>query len=78
MLRTPVLLILFVSILVAFGLVMLASASGVRGVELYGDPMFFVKRQILWLALALLAGVVAAHIDYRHWQTLAVPLLLLS
>ncbi len=74
--RVTTLLVLIVAVLMALGLVMLASASGVKAIELCGDPMYFVKRQLLWLAVALLAGGIISRIDYRHWRTLAVPLFL--
>jgi cell division protein FtsW len=76
--RVTTLLLLIVAVLTVFGLVMLASASGVKAIELYGDPMFFVYRQLLWLALALLVAGVISRIDYRRWRYLAVPVFILS
>ncbi len=76
--RVTTLLLLFVAVLTAFGLVMLASASGVKAIELCGDPMFFVNRQLLWLAVAALAACVISRIDYHLWRALAVPLFIVS
>lgn len=76
--RVTTLLLLIVAVLTAFGLVMLASASGVKAIELCGDPMFFVKRQLLWLALAALAAGVISRIDYHWWRTLAAPIFIVS
>ena len=56
-----------------FGIVMLASTSGIKAQALYGDPQYFVKRQVIWGILALLAGAIAARVDYHYWRFLAVP-----
>ncbi len=57
---------------------MLASTSGIKAQAIYGDPQYFVKRQIVWSILALLAGVLAARMDYHHWRFLAVPIFALA
>lgn len=72
--KTPTILVLIVLLLLGFGIVMLASTSVAKAIELYNQPHFFVKRQFLWLSLALMAGFVAAHIDYHRWRSLALPL----
>ncbi len=69
---------LIVAALVGVGLVMLASASGVRAETLYSDPYFFIKRQIIWLGIALCAGFVIVRIDYHLYYKLAIPLALLA
>lgn len=67
-----------VLILVALGLVMLASTSGALGEARHGDPHYFVKRQVLWLAIGLCVGTVSARIDYHAWRKYALPLAALS
>jgi cell division protein FtsW len=53
-----------VILLLTVGTVMVASASFFhRSVE--GDPYFFLRRQALWLPIAILSGVLAARLDYR-------------
>jgi len=71
--KTSTILVLIVLCLMVFGIVMLASTSGIRAQALYGDPEYFVKRQILWGLMALLAGVIACRVDYHRWRFLAVP-----
>ncbi|MGD9612604.1 MAG: putative lipid II flippase FtsW [Kiritimatiellia bacterium] len=70
-----VILILVVGLLVIFGLVMLFSTSGPQGEKIAHNPYYFVQRQIVWLALGLVAAVVAAKVDYRLWLKAAWPLL---
>ncbi len=53
-----------VILLLTIGTVMVASASFFhRSVE--GDPYFFLRRQVLWLPIAILSGVLAARLDHR-------------
>ncbi len=70
--KTPTVLILIVLLLLGLGIVMLASTSGIKADELYGDPNYFVKRQVAWLLLATIAGWLACKIDYHYWRPLAL------
>ena len=72
--RTTSLFIAIVLILVTLGVLILASASSAR----YEDATYFVKRQLIWLAVAFCAATVAARVDYRRYQHLAVPIAALS
>jgi len=68
--KTVSILIIAVMILVTIGIVMLASTSGVRG----GDPYFYTKRQLIWIALSIGVCIVCAKIPYRFWRSAAIPL----
>ncbi len=63
-------LVIAVLALLVLGLVMLFSTSAfVR--DHHGHPMppgFFVKRQIMWLLVGVMAGSFAAVLDYHFWQ----------
>lgn len=61
------LLILVVLALSSLGLVMLASVSAFAPAN-QGDPMFFIKRQALWLLLGVVVCVVASRVDYHFWM----------
>lgn len=76
--KLPTILISIVLILVAVGLVMLASTSASLGLQRHGDPNYFVFRQFVWLLLAVCAAVVSARLDYHQLKWAAVPLLGLS
>ena len=66
--RHSVHLMLFtVAGLVALGIVMLFSTSAFA-LESHGDMFFFVKKQGMWLCVAIVAGTIAACTDYHHWQ----------
>ncbi|HTK04369.1 MAG TPA: putative lipid II flippase FtsW [Candidatus Eisenbacteria bacterium] len=62
--------------LVAFGLVMLTSASGPLAFQRFNDPYWFVKHQLLYgLLPGTLFFLLLANIDYRAWRRFAPHLL---
>ncbi|NQU40084.1 MAG: putative lipid II flippase FtsW [Lentisphaerae bacterium] len=69
-------LIAIVLALLSLGIVMLASTSTVRGAASFDDAGYFFKRQLIWLALAFIAGVVTAHFDYHWWQRRSIVLMI--
>lgn len=75
--KTAVAVVLIVLILLCLGIVMLASTSSVRGAITYHDANYFLKRQLIWLALALPLGYLLTQFDYHGWQKLAMPLTIL-
>ena len=54
--------------LLAVGIVMIFSASAIRAQERFGDPNFFLKKQLLWAALGLLAMGWAMKWDLKRLQ----------
>jgi cell division protein FtsW len=62
--------------LVGIGIVMVYSASFPVGTERMGDPFHFLKKQALAGALGIGLLLLAARMNYRVWQVLAIPLLL--
>lgn len=65
-------LIIFIWVIIVFGLAMLASAGVSLGYEKYGDPNYFFKQQFL---LGVIPGIFvflfAALVDYHLWQKLS-------
>ena len=59
-------LLLIVLLLNGLGMVMLSS-TGAFAMESRGDMYFFLKRQGMWLGLALAAGTITACLDYHWW-----------
>lgn len=66
-------LLVTVIALVIFGLVMMFSASWDYSLSQYGSPMRMFERQVLWLALGLVAAIALSVVDYHHWRKLIVP-----
>ena len=56
---------LIVIILLAFGLVMLFSASYAAANRDYGDSFYYINRQLVFAALGFAAMIVVSFIDYR-------------
>ncbi len=56
--------------LVAIGLIIVFSASGVMAETRYGDSGFFLKRQSVWLLLGIVAMHWVSRWDYDMWKTL--------
>lgn len=71
-------LLLLWLVLLSVGLVMVASASITFADHNYGDTWFFVKRHLVYLALALVAGAVVASVPTNLWQRYSGHLLFLS
>lgn len=51
--------------LLAIGVVMVYSSSSVVALTSYDDPSYFMKRQIIWALLGLLAMMAAMHTDHE-------------
>jgi cell division protein FtsW len=66
--KTLATLTLTVVMLLGLGIVLLATASAVRAQGLYSDPHFFVKRQLLWLAMSVAVVFVVSRFDYHWWK----------
>jgi cell division protein FtsW len=69
------LLILVTLGLVAFGLVMVYSATSARAAVGDGDPMYYLLRQAAFAGVGLCALVVCARTQYRWWRKAAPSLL---
>jgi cell division protein FtsW len=60
-------LVLAVVVLIGLGIVMLFS-TGAFAQDSHGDPIYFLKRQSLWLAVGLVVCVAGAMINYQFWD----------
>jgi len=75
---TFVVLLAVLALLNMIGLVMVLSASSVNALHEYGSSFYYFNRQVMWVALGVVALLLAARIDYHRWQRLGLPLLALS
>jgi cell division protein FtsW len=64
--------------LVAFGLVMVYSATSASAALANGDPAYYLKRQAIYALLGVVLMVVVSRIDYRVLRKLAPPLVVTS
>jgi cell division protein FtsW len=72
--RTIFFLIGAVLILATIGLVMLFSASMVRGDAVYRNSAYFVTRQLFWMTLSLVAGILCTRVDLQWFRKVALPI----
>ena len=73
-------LILFVAIftLAGIGLAMSYSASAVYAFRVFGDSFYFLKRQMAWAIIGLIALFIFQKIDYREYVKHTKIMLLVS
>lgn len=76
--KTDKTLLIIMLILIAFGFIMVYSASAVISFRKYGDSFFFLKKQLLWGLIGIIAFMMAHSIDYRSLQRFVVPIFALS
>lgn len=71
-------LVAIVLALVAIGLAMVYSASGIRALDTLDDPSYFLMQQAAWAAIGIAGMIVAARIDHRSLRRVALPLVIAS
>lgn len=65
----PVVTLMLVTLLlVAFGIVLVATASNVRAETIYGSQHHFLIRQLIWVGIALPVGFAVGLFDYHIWR----------
>lgn len=69
-------LLLVVCTLIGIGVVMIYSASGITASWNIGDSMYYLKRQLVYVAIGIALLVIGLKVDYRWYQRLAYPILL--
>lgn len=63
--RPDIWIIALTGTLLLIGIVMIYSSSAVMAAEKYGDPYFFLKRQIVWAFIGIAGMFTMTTIDYR-------------
>lgn len=59
------------AVLIVVGLINVYSASMPLALEHYGDPLYFFKKQMLWIALALVLFWFTMQVPLKTWRQLA-------
>jgi len=65
-------------LLLGIGVVMVYSSSAIKAQEKFGDPFFFLKKQVLWAVVGLAVMAWAMNRDYRTFQQYAPLLFMVS
>ncbi|MGH7370143.1 MAG: putative lipid II flippase FtsW [Candidatus Methylomirabilaceae bacterium] len=65
-------------LLLGIGVVMVYSSSAIKAQQKFGDPLLFLKKQLLWAVVGLALMVWAMHRDYHEFQRYAPILFLVS
>lgn len=68
-------LLLGVLLLLAFGLLMIGSASVAEGARDFGNKWHFVLLQLRWAGLGVISALILSRINPLLWQKLSVPIL---
>lgn len=77
--KSPDFIIFFAVIaLLGIGVVMVYSSSAVSAYVNFDDSYYFLKRQIIWASLGLLAMVLTMNVDYHVWRKLAKPVMVVT
>lgn len=57
-----------------FGLLMVYNASVVEAFQSFGDKLYYLKFQMMWLGLGFIAFFILSRFDYHIFKTIAFPL----
>lgn len=69
-------ILLFVVVtLMGIGLVMVFSASSITSMAQMSDSLYYFKRQLMWVAIGLVAMLLTSGIPYNKLEKISVPLL---
>ena len=64
--------------LVVVGLVFVADISAPQALNFFNDRFYFLKQQVVWAAIGLVAMLVVSKIHYSFWEKIAVPFFVIS
>lgn len=68
-------LLVIVCALIGIGAVLIFSASGITASWQFGDSFFFLKRQLIYVAIGFVLLIAGLKIDYRWFKRAAYPIL---
>jgi len=60
-------IVLLVLILCIFGIIMVFSASYYSSINESGSPYAYLRRQLMWFGIGLVAMIILSRIDYHFW-----------
>lgn len=65
-------------VLVVLGLIAVADASAPQALNVFNDRFYFFKEQATWALIGLVAMILVSNINYKFWQKLSLPILIIS
>ena len=65
-------------ILTVIGIVAVYSASYYTAISKFGDPNYYLKNDIMWMALGWFVFVIFSLVDYHVWSRFAVPAIIVG
>jgi cell division protein FtsW len=71
-------LALVIILLVIFGIIMVYNSSVAIGVRDFSDQFYYIKEQLRGLSIGLFLFGICTFINYKHWQKLALPLVIVN
>src|SRR5665648_583234 len=71
-------LFIVVILLMAIGICMVLSSSYIMAYKWYGDSYYFLKRQLIYAIIALIAFFCAINTNYHFYKKITLPILVLS
>lgn len=70
-------LILSVLLLISIGIIMVFSSSAVTSAQMLDDPYYYLKKQVVWAILGMIAMFTAIKIDYFRLKKMVNPIFVL-
>ena len=67
-----------VAALIGIGLIMVFSASSVVADHDFHDATHYLKRQVIWLVIGIVAGISAFRMDYHKLKNYAIPAVVMN
>lgn len=71
-------LLIITIILIVFGLIILYDASVVQGLKDFGDSLYYIRQQLIWVSLGIASMIFFTQFDFRKLKLYSWPLILLS
>lgn len=67
-------MLIIVLLLVAFGSIMVFSASYAYAYSRYGDSTYFIKKQLLWVAVGTVGMIAVSYLNYKVIKLTSLPI----
>jgi cell division protein FtsW len=76
--KPRVLILTITSILLVIGIVMIFASSAILADKQFGDSYYFLKRQLVWCCVGIVALLIGVRTDYKVWEKYGKVLVIAS